>query len=216
MQNKGIKQYVWLNPVVAAMAGSQYPDLLKQLADRRFTVVSCDSAADKVREDYRRCLQTVGDRPIIDTRCPLIGQMVSHDYPELGGHLAPVLPILLMCARELYYQFVQPDPAVASLVMVTPCQALAESGNRLFGSRVRFVTWSAFCQEQELVCSLNRVAVSPIPPGFFRFAEYRVLEGSGPDGVRQLLSLSMGGNKQADLVELLYCEGGCHNGDGMG
>ena len=142
--------------------------------------------------------------------------MVSHAHPEMGGRLAPVLPILLMCARELYVQFVQSDPFGANLTMVTPCQALAESGNRQFGSRVRFVTWKSFCREQELVCSMNRVAASPIPPGFFRFAEYRVLEGSGPERVRQLLSWSLDRNKQADLVELLYCEGGCHNGDGMG
>ena len=214
-ENQEIKKYVWLNPVVAAMAGDTYADLLKQLADRRFTVVTCDSSADKVRKEYRRRLQAGGERPIIDTRCPVIGQIVLRDYPELSGRLAPVLPILLMGAKALYHQFVETDPAGAVLTMVTPCQALATSGNELFGSRVQFVAWKTFYQEHGLECAMNRVDVSPIPPGFFRYPEYQVLEGSGNGSVRQLLSMSVHKPKRADLLELLYCEGGCHNGDGM-
>ena len=54
---------------------------------------------------------------------------------------------------------------------------------------------------------------SPIPPGFFDSLglEMDSLTGRGPIEAY----LSAGGRAEARLVELLYCENGCHNGDGV-
>jgi hypothetical protein len=69
--------------------------------------------------------------------------------------------------------------------------------------------------EQKLDVSLPRAVASPIPPGYFQFPEYRILEANGPEAVTDLLTRIAAGVEEADLLELLYCREGCHNGDGV-
>ena len=210
-----IRHYIWINPVVEAMAGPVYPSILQQITMRGFSVVSCSTGLEKVRQDYRACLEASVNKPLIDTRCPLVGCMVNRHYPGLRIYQAQVLPILMVCAQDLYEMYVQTSQTQADLTIVTPCSSLAEAGNDKLGNIARFITWTDFCNEQELLFRLSRAVSSPIPPGFFQFPEYRVLEASGSNAVKRLLDQSAMNPDEADLLELLYCDGGCHNGDGV-
>ena len=53
---------------------------------------------------------------------------------------------------------------------------------------------------------------SPIPPGFFDNISNVVSLGSKTD-IDCYFKESCSGRNQ--LVEMLYCQGGCHNGDGV-
>lgn len=213
-KSEEMRQYVWINPVVEAMAGADYPALLLVLASKGFTVVSCSTGVDKVREGYRECLHTCA-KPLIDTRCPLIKQLIFHHYPHMRERLAGVPPILISCAAELYETYVACSPYPARLTVITPCVALAEEGKTRFGDRICFMTWIQFNQEQTLRCHLRRISASPIPPGFFHYDNCRVAEASGKEQVKQVLDRMVQTPNEADLLELLYCQGGCHNGDGV-
>lgn len=210
-----LHRYIWINPVVEAMAGSLYPTILGDITIRGFTVVSCSTGLEKVRQDYRKCLETSVNKPVIDTRCPLVGYMVNGHYPKLRIYQADVLPILMVCAQDLYEMYVRTSQVQADLTIVTPCSSLAELGNEKLADIAHFITWTDFCYEQELPFRLARAASSPIPPGYFQFPEYRVLEASGTTAVKSLLDQSAMNPGEADLLELLYCDGGCHNGDGV-
>lgn len=213
--NALIHRYIWINPVVEAMAGSLYPEIQHQITAKGFTVVSCSSGLATVRQEYLQCLQANAGRPTIDTRCPLIRTVIDRDYPALKPFQADVMPILMVCAQDLYEMVVQPRQSNADLTMVTPCSSLAELGNAKLGNIARFLTWTDFCREQGLSFSLPRASSSPIPPGYFQFPEYRIVEANGPVSVKQLLDETAKDAGNADLLELLYCDGGCHNGDGV-
>lgn len=215
MQSENLRQrYIWINPVVEAMAGSIYPAIEQQITARGYTIVKCSSALETVRQEYLQCLQANAGRLIIDTRCPLVSSVIEREYPTLKPYQAEVLPILMVCAQALYEKYVRPNKA-ADLTMVTPCSSLAELGNDKLGNVAYFLTWGDFCREQKLSFTLPRANSSPIPPGYFKFPAYRIVEASGPDAVRRLLEKTTAYIGDADLLELLYCAGGCHNGDGV-
>jgi len=216
MQTENLtRRFIWINPVVEAMADSLYPSIIQQITDRGFSVVSCNTGLEKVRQAYRQYLQRDVNKPVIDTRCPKVACMVNCHFPQLQDSQSEVLPILMVCAQDLYELHVRTNPDKASLTIVTPCSSLADVGNSKLGHIARFITWIDFCTEQEFFIALPRAVSSPIPPGYFRFPEYRVLEASGPDAVKGLLNRISQNSNEADLVELLYCNGGCHNGDGV-
>lgn len=216
MQPEKLSQrYIWINPVVEVMAGSLYPAIQQQITARGYTIVLCSSGLGTVRQEYLECLQVNAGRLTIDTRCPLVGAVIDRDYPALKPYQAQVLPILMVCAQALYEKYVRPSQSYADLTIVTPCSSLAELGNAKLGNVARFLTWLDFCREQKLAFGLPRANSSPIPPGYFQFPEYRILEASGPDAVRNLLDKTTIHIDNADLLELLYCDGGCHNGDGV-
>ncbi|MBP2637080.1 MAG: hypothetical protein H6Q72_2987 [Firmicutes bacterium] len=216
MQPEKLSQrYIWINPVVEAMAGSLYPAIQQQITARGYTLVLCSSGLETVRQEYLQCLQANVGRLTIDTRCPLVRSMIERDYPALKPYQAQVLPILMVCAQDLYEKYVKPSQSHADLTMVTPCSSLVELGNDKLGNVARFLTWIDFCREQKISFGLPRATSSPIPPGYFRFPEYRILEASGPDAVKRLLDKTTIHTGDADLLELLYCDNGCHNGDGV-
>lgn len=208
-------KYLWINPVIEAMAGSCYSSVLSAVSKLGFIVVPCASGLKRVRDSYKKTLETKGHRPLIDTRCPLIHEMVACDYPELADSLADVPPILMACAQEVYDEYVKTSLDTASLTIVTPCSPLAAAGNVRLGAIAYFITWTEFCQTHNIEINLERAEASPIPPGFFRFPEYKVCEASGEIPVRKLLDQVSREVDKIDLLELLYCPEGCHNGDGV-
>lgn len=216
MGNKNaIRRYLWINPVVEAMAGSGYEEVLRQVKACGFIPVTCSTGADRVLRQYREALERKKENILIDSRCPMIVDWIQQHYPELRGCQADILPILLTCAVELYQQYIEAAPQAASLTLATPCSALAHQGNEKLGRLAKFVTWKQFCEEQGLDFALIRACGSPIPPGFFQFADFRIWEANGADGVATMLEKFSKTNETPDLLELLYCEGGCHNGDGV-
>jgi hypothetical protein len=213
-QTSATISYLFINPVVAAMAGDEYPSLLRQVGALGYRALDCPTAAASVHTAHETALRGASVRPLIDQRCPLIRQIVLQDYPALAGQLVVTPSILLTCARELHEQYVAANP-VAGLTVITPCQALSAAGDELGLPRLTFLTWTRFAQQHALPNWLKRIDDSPIPPGFFQFKELTVLETSGESAVRNALDQTANQTCPADFLELLYCERGCHNGDGV-
>jgi len=210
-------RFVWLNPVIGQMAGAAYPALLEALAGRGYTITACPEAPTEVRQAYLSRLGQSRLRPLIDARCPRVATLIREDFPHLSARIAPIPPILIVCAGILYRRHVAPDPGKASLTVITPCSELADYGKALFGDRIRFETWKAFQRTLGLGRLYPRADASPIPPGFFDYPGVRVLEGSGDGEVRDLLGQAQAGRLDpgVEILELLYCRDGCHNGDGV-
>lgn len=210
-----MRQYVWINPVIEAMAGVRYPEILKKISKQGFAIVSCTTGLGRVRDEYKSVLAKQRSRPLIDTRCPVIREVVSERYPELSELLADIPPILMACAQDIYEEYIKKSKVPACLTMVTPCSALAKYGNENFGSVAYFTTWTEFCKKNHIQIQLERAGISPIPPGFFRFSEYKICETSGEVPVNDMLEQVVQKQLDAELLELLYCHDGCINGDGV-
>ena len=166
--------YLFINPVVTAMAGDEYPSLLRQISALGHRVLDCPTAATSVHAAHETALRCASVRPLIDQRCPLIRKIVLEDYP-----------------------------------------ALADAGDELGVPRLTFLTWNQFAIQNALPNRLKPIDQSPIPPGFFQFDDSTILETSGESDVRNALDQAANQTCPADFLELLYCERGCHNGDGV-
>jgi hypothetical protein len=207
--------YLFINPVVAAMAGDEYPSILMQISALGYNSLGCPDAPDLVHSAHETALHDASARPLIDQRCPLIRQIVLQDYPALADQLVVTPSILLTCARELHEKYVAAAPEKSSLTVITPCQALADAGDEIGLPSLTFLTWNQFARQHALPNRLKPIDQSPIPPGFFQFDNFTVLETSGESAVRKALADAAAQRCPADFLELLYCERGCHNGDGM-
>lgn len=210
-------RFVWLNPVIDRMAGNDYPALLEAIESRGYTVATCTEALPEVREAYRSHLGRSPVKPLIDARCPRITSVIREKFPRLSAQIAPIQPILIVCAGILYRRHVAPNPRKASLTVITPCSDLEDYGKALFGDRIRFKTWKAFQRDEGLMQLFPRADASPVPPGFFAYPGVRVLERNGAENVTDLLGRVEGKrlDPQVEILELLYCRDGCHNGDGV-
>jgi hypothetical protein len=206
---------LFINPVVAAMAGDEYPALRMQVSTLGYRVLDCSTAAGSVHAAHEAALRETPVRPLIDQRCPLIRRIVLQDYPALAGQLVFTPSILLTCACKLHEQYVSSEPATNCLTVITPCQALSDAGDELGLPRLTFLTWNQFARQHGLSNRLKPIDQSPIPPGFFQFHDFTVLETSGESAVRKALDDVATQRCPADLLEFLYCERGCHNGDGV-
>ncbi len=143
----------------------------------------------------------------------------TKDGPEPSGGLAvpAIEPILLHCAREIAGR---PELWGEKKIITTPCQALADAGNELGLSDTEFIPWNRLLERLEPSLGpgdgnhlkAGTLEESPIPPGFFSSLG-EVDSVTGPDAVERYLGRECW--KGVKLVELLYCDGGCHNGDGV-
>ena len=121
---------------------------------------------------------------------------------------APVLPILLHCAEELSQR---KDLQYGQIVITTPCRALVEQGNKLGLDRTTFVTAKEFLADIGYN-SATPITRSPIPPGFYDPLSVSVVSATGEKEIaKEAVNLSKG----IRLFEMLFCFGGCHNGDGI-
>lgn len=207
--------YLFINPVVIAMAGDEYPPILARVSALGYSSLACPGAAEMVHAAHETALRSKSARPLIDQRCPLIRQIVLQDYPALADQLVVTPSILLTCARELHKQYVANAPSKNSLTVITPCLSLANAGDEMGLPHLTFLPWNQFARLHGLSNRLQPIAESPIPPGFFQFNDFTVLETSGEASVRRALADAASRRCPADFLELLYCERGCHNGDGM-
>lgn len=212
-----VKNYLWLNPIVEKMIEKDRDSVILLLTAKGYTVVQCTSGAAKTYEAYVKYIKGVKVKPVIDARCPLVASLIKQKYPSLAAHLAPIAPILSACTEDLYNKYVEPFPEKASLTVIAPCTALADDGQARFGSRVRFVTWKQFSKEIDDLLMYPPLSISPVPPGFFRDFGEMVLESSGARGIDNLLEAACQGKLSPSvyLLEMLYCENGCHKGDGV-
>ena len=197
--------YVFINPVTDRMIS---PEKLEQkLRSHNMHRVYCrENWSKRVLEEYSKVLMTT-DRTVLDMRCPMAVNFVRTLNLEAVSE-APVLPILLHCAEELSQR---KDLQYGQIVITTPCRALVEQGNKLGLDRTTFVTAKEFLADIGYN-SATPITRSPIPPGFY---DPLSVSGVSATGEKEIAKEAVNLSKGIRLFEMLFCFGGCHNGDGI-
>ncbi len=199
--------YIFLNPVVKKMYKEK--SLLEFLSSRAFVPVECEKDwISEVLAKYKKAIEN-SPLPLVDMRCPLAVALVKEKVPDLEAAYPEIEPILIHCAREISKKYSH----LAPVVITSPCRSLAEYGNFLGLVNTRFVSWNDFVEENS--CQLKKTILqkSPIPPGFFSKIEEKALSVSGRENILRFFAENK--YKDSKIVELLYCQDGCNNGDGV-
>lgn len=210
--------YIWINPVTESMYGEA---VLERFLERRGLVrARCKTDwGSIVREKYRRLIK-VSEITVADARCPMACGLVRDAQGkrrrgekmggETGMKVADIEPILIHCAREISGR---KEYADGEKIITTPCRSLADLGNSLGLKHTRFMTWNEFLEEMGERPEGRLPEASPIPLGFFSGLEGNVESLTGKEIIENYIEHS--GSRETDLVEMLYCDRGCHNGDGV-
>lgn len=199
------KNYVWVNPVIMNLYDIEY--LKDILLKSGFKIILSDrNNAEIVKNKFRqKCLNS--NKCIIDSRCPKI-----YDYIDSNNNdyeYANINPILIETAIELKVKIKN------NIIITTPCIALANFGNSLNLEGLTFKTWRDFIKENNILLDKNKkkkLNESPIPLGFFKGFD-NVYSVSGTKNILKVFKNKLYVNSK--LLEALYCENGCHNGDGI-
>lgn len=201
-------KYIWINPVTANMYD---PDALNCfLTENNYIRVEASKQwLEIVKEKYKQTIEKA-EHTVIDMRCPKIIDFIDAYALRDTVTIPAIEPILIHCGRELSER---KDLLEYEKIITTPCQALADFGNSLCLPKTTFLPWNQF------LASLGGglVAVppreSPIPPGFFDGLDCKKTSITEKQAICDLFE-SFKPN-QFDLIELLWCRDGCHNGDGI-
>lgn len=203
-----MKIFVWLNPVSIAMYGGNY--LTSQLKECGLEPVECrQDHIGMVREKYNQIVNRTS-RCAADMRCPLAVDYVKKRYSPDFLEYPPIEPILLHCARELQQRL----EGQGRLIVTTPCSSLKELGTNLNLPDVEFLTFLELAQRYPITLQKKELEASPIPPGFFAELGDRVKILDSRKKIDGYFSAPVPQNAHL-LLEMLYCEGGCHHGDGV-
>ena len=121
-------------------------------------------------------------------------------------------PILIHCGIEIANR---EDLKGKRKVITTPCESLAKHGNKLGLNETVFISWKEFLNTLDGKEDLKYKAIdkSPIPLGYFDSLEVKTKKLTGRDNINECFK----GNLyfENDIVEMLYCNNGCNNGDGV-
>lgn len=200
--------YIWINPVTDGM---YEPDVLDAFL-RRHGYKRLKTSGDwlaVVKEKYRLAV-TESTHTVIDMRCPKIKGLLDELDITSDVTIPEIKPILIHCGKEAGER---EDLVEEEKIITTPCQALADMGNALGLKNTWFVPWNRFL---ETIGEEPKGIVpeeSPIPPGFFDELGVKTVSITGEAKIREYFANDKPGEVQ--LVEMLFCEGGCHNGDGI-
>ena len=200
--------YIWINPVVDSMYDKEkLNDFLRRHGYQRM-----ETSGDwmtVVREKYQSAIEQTKDT-VLDMRCPKIRTLLE-DIGELEQITIPdIKPILIHCGEEASER---EDLQGEEKVITTPCQSLADMGNALDLKDTRFISWNVFLAELGSSPEGTLPDESPIPPGFFKELDVKTDSVTGEEDIRNFFENNK--HKNVQLVELLYCKEGCHNGDGI-
>lgn len=200
------RKYIWLNPVVM----SSYPLLLLEQKIKSAGFVRVEPVNDYisiVKNKYRKLLDLSvdSDTPVLDNRCPLMVDYCLRQ--DILVNVADIDPILIHIAKELANRN---DLKDGQIFIITPCLSLKLFGKNLKLERVVFMTWDEWVECYGAVETSKSLDDSPIPLGFFGEIEKSVLSITNNN-----LNLLFTDLSKYRLVEGLYCEKGCHNGDGV-
>lgn len=200
--------YIWINPVTENMYNPAALDAF--LKQHRFKRVYASSHwLDTVKEKYKQALKTA-DHTVIDMRCPKIIHLIdAYDLRE-SVTIPNIEPILLHCAREISER---KDLQGKEKIITTPCQVLADLGNSLGLKETLFLPWNKLIIATGGEIAASSLTESPIPPGFFDGLDCNMISVTGKENLCDLFEDP--DFNQYDLIELLYCKDGCHNGDGV-
>lgn len=203
-------QYIFINPVVANMyIASELNAALLQNGYQRVDVQ--EDWHSSVKEKYNALLEQT-DQTVLDQRCPKAIETAAPYIKDDKTRIPNIHPILIHCGIEL-----SEDEALKGYpkVITTPCQSLADYGNGLGLKDTTFIPWNQFLKQLylEKPIGLKLLDSSPIPLGYFHDLDVQVTSLSGKETIEQYFQNEF--YLQDALVEMLYCENGCHNGDGV-
>ena len=203
-----MKKLVWLNPVVKSIY--ELAALKKSLQDKGFSVMECEKDHVKsVKNAYKNALAQ--KELIFDSRCPRAVNFIRANFKEHASLVSNLNPILIESAMELSSRLKEDE----WLYVTTPCEDLAELGRGLNLARTTFLTWKSFKEQNEINLETKKLEASPVPPGFFSNLEVKTLSLGNKEKIQNALSYKFRELKNYQIIELLYCENGCHNGDGL-
>ena len=203
-----MKKLVWLNPVVKSIY--ELAALKKSLQDKGFSVMECEKDhANSVKNAYKNALAQ--KELIFDSRCPRAVNFIRANFKEQAVFISNLNPILIESALELSSKLKEDE----WLYVTTPCEDLAEHGRGLNLERTTFLTWRSFREQNAINLKMRSIEQSPIPPGFFTNLGVKTLSLGSKEKIQNTLSYKFSELKNYQIIELLYCENGCHNGDGL-
>ena len=203
-----MKKLVWLNPVVKSIY--ELAALKKSLQDKGFSVMECEKDhANSVKNAYKNSLAQ--KKLIFDSRCPRAVNFIRANFKEQAALISNLNPILIESALELSAKLKDDE----WLYVTTPCEDLAELGRGLNLARTTFLTWRSFREQNAINLKTRNIEQSPVPPGFFTNLGVKTLSLSSKERIENALSYKFSELKNYQIIELLYCENGCHNGDGL-
>lgn len=203
-----MKKVVWLNPVVKNIY--DFAALKEILQEKGFSVVECEKDhVNSVKNAYKNALAQ--KELIYDSRCPRAVNFIRANFKEQAALISNLNPILIESAIELSSKIKEDE----WLYVTTPCEDLAELGRGLNLARTTFLTWKSFREQNEINLEMKRLGASPIPPGFFTNLGVKTLSLGSRERIENALSYKFSELKNYQIIELLYCENGCHNGDGL-
>ena len=203
-----MKKVVWLNPVVKNIY--DFAALKEILQDKGFSVAECEKDHVKsVKNAYKNALTQ--SELIYDSRCPRAVNFIRANFKEQADLISNLNPILIESVLELSAKLKEDE----WLYVTTPCEDLAELGRGLNLARTTFLTWRSFREQNAINLKMRNIEQSPIPPGFFTNLGVKTLSLSSKEKIENALSYKFSELKNYQIIELLYCENGCHNGDGL-
>ena len=203
-------QYIFINPVVDKMYHKEELDKVLQKNGYERVEVTVDWHGI-VKDKYKSAMEEV-NVPLIDRRCPMAIKHVEQQIQDKPVVVPSIEPILIHCGIEISER--------ASLkgkkkIITTPCESLANQGNQLQLEDTVFISWKEFLitLDAKLSVKENSLDESPIPLGYFSTLDAKVDSLTGKEEIEEYFSKEQ--YKDKDIVEMLYCNGGCNNGDGV-
>lgn len=211
--------FIWINPVAERMYEPK--KLTAFLQKHGYEQVKTTSDWLNIVKEKYRALANTSDRPVIDMRCPKMKQVLDEMDVTSKFTVPDIEPILIHCAREISER---EDLRGEDKIITTPCQALADMGNALQLPNTTFIPWNQFIamlndqsvRDNEPLIT-QQLKESPIPLGFFEDLELNTVSLTGEEEIREYFQTqkSKEMTKDIQLVEMLFCQQGCHNGDGL-
>lgn len=205
--------YIWINPVAESMYESKkLTNFLQKYGYKQVKVT--DDWLNIVKEKYQIAVTKASGRPVMDMRCPKMKQVLDEVGVTCKFTVPEIEPILIHCAREIS---TRKDLQGEEKLITTPCQVLADMGNALQLSNTSFVPWNRFLENFEDAPVRYKLKESPIPPGFFDSLELKTVSITGENEIQEYFQTRFPKDMQdnVELVEMLFCKYGCHNGDGV-
>ncbi|WP_423363489.1 hypothetical protein [Mycoplasma sp. P36-A1] len=129
-----MKNYIWFNPVVKKLTNqSELETFMKTFNYEEVNTNAnyLEVVRDKYNKHVKECCNLT-----VDMRCPLAAEYVKDNY-DCNYNYPDIHPILVHYAIELANLYIKSKTDY--LIITTPCLSLAEYGNKLGITNVRFV-----------------------------------------------------------------------------
>ena len=205
-----IMYYIFINPVVDKMYDKE--ELNKVLQSNGYERI--DVAFDWhgiVKDKYKSAIEQ-SKLPLLDCRCPMAIELAKEQVNNKSITIPSIDPILIHCGIELSNR---ESLKGQKKIITTPCKSLADQGNQLKLLDTTFISWKEFLKtlDANLVVKENALDESPIPLGYFSSLQVKTDSLTGKETIEEYFMNER--YQEKDLVEMLYCNGGCNNGDGV-